>query len=338
MAPELVVLGIMFASLGFYAVLGGADFGAGVWEFTTSLDADAKDRKLIANAIGPVWEANHVWLIFVLIIMFNGFPLAFAAISRALWFPLLFALAGIVFRGAGFVIRGYARGADWLRHLAGAAFSLASTCTPFFLGMSIGALSSGLPINADGTYAGNQLVDWLTPLSLYAGILAVGMCAYLASVFLARESYQQDDATLENRWRGRALATGIWVGILSWLGLIMCKLDAPLLWDGLLAKGWPLIGTSLGAGIGSLLSLRGRRYRLANLLSATAVVTVLLGWALGTYPRLVPPEITIQSAKAPNVVLWAMVVCISIGSLILFPALWWLLSIFKGDRQSTLQK
>ena len=331
MAPELIVLGITFAALGLYAVLGGADFGAGVWEFTTALQSEERERKLIAKAIGPVWEANHVWLIFVLIIILNGFPTAFAAISRALWMPMLLALAGIVFRGAGFIFRAYAVGADWLRASAGAVFALASTCTPFFMGMSIGALSSGeMAIAEDGSYAGNHLTDWITPLSIYSGILAVGMCAYLASVYLTREASMGDDPELLSLWRGRALSTGIWIGILAWLGLLMCWLEAPALWRGLTQRGWPLILTSMVAGVGSLFALRNNQYRLGNLMAATAVATVLLGWGLGQYPVLVPPSITIQSSKSPDVVLWAMAGCILVGAAIMFPALWWLFRLFKS--------
>lgn len=330
MQPELIILGIMFLALGFYAVLGGADFGAGIWEFTTCLEDDADDKKLIADAIGPVWEANHVWLIFVLIILFNGFPLAFAAICRALWLPLLLALMGIVFRGAGFIIRAYAVGADWLREVAGTFFAFASTSTPFFMGMSIGAISGELPITADGKYVGNQLTDWLTPMSLYSGILAVGMCSYLAAVYLTREASLQNNPTLLRTWRSRALAAGIWIGILAWLGLIMCKLETPALWTGLISRGWPLIVISMLAGGGSLMALRHHQFRIANLLAATAVATVLLGWGLGTYPKLAPPHITIESSKAPDVVLWAMAICILGGSTILFPALWWLMRLFKS--------
>ncbi len=332
MAPEVIVLGIMFIALTLYAVLGGADFGAGVWEFTTVLQSDKKDKKLIANAIGPVWEANHVWLIFVLIIILNGFPVAFAAISRALWVPLLLALAGVVFRGAGFIFRAYAVGADWLRETAGAVFALASTFTPFFMGMAIGAISTGeLPIAADGSYSGNHLTDWITPLSIYSGILAVGMCAYLAAVYMTREAQLSGDPTLLERWRGRALSTGIWIGILAFLGLLMCRLEAQNLWTGLIQRGWPLIATSIVAGVGSLFALRSNKYQLGNLLAATAVATVLIGWALGLYPVLVPPAITIQNSKAPDVVLWAMATCILIGGAIMFPALWWLFRIFKSE-------
>lgn len=334
MEPEYLVLGIMFLALGFYAVLGGADFGAGVWEFTTCLDDDEEDRELIADAIGPVWEANHVWLIFVLIILFNGFPTAFAAVSRALWVPLLLALAGIVFRGAGFVVRAYAEGAEWLRNLAGAAFAFGSTLTPFFLGAAIGAVSSGkLPIDSDGGYHGNQLQDWITPLSLYAGILGVGLCSYLAAVYLTREASLRENPALRKLWRGRALASGIWIGILAWLGLVMCRLEAPELWQGLVLRGWPLILASVLSGVGSLAALRRERYRTANFLAAAAVATVLLGWGVGNFPMLVPPEISIETSKAPDVVLWAMAGCISVGSLLLFPALWWLVRIFKSERR-----
>ena len=332
MEPEVIVLGIMFIALTLYVVLGGADFGAGVWEFTTVLQSDEKDKKLIANAIGPVWEANHVWLIFVLIIILNGFPLAFAAVSRALWLPLLLALAGVVFRGAGFVFRAYAVGADWLRETAGAVFALASTFTPFFMGMAIGAISTGeLPIAEDGSFTGNHLTDWITPLSIYSGILAVGMCAYLAAVYMTREAHLSGDPILLERWRGRALSTGIWIGILAWLGLLMCRLEALHLWTGLIQRGWPLIATSIVAGVGSLFALRSEKYQLGNLLAATAVATVLIGWALGLYPVLVPPSITIRNSKAPDVVLWAMATCILIGGAIMFPALWWLFRIFKSE-------
>ena len=339
MGPELIVLGIMFAALGLYAVLGGADFGAGVWEFTNVMQSDDREKKLIASAIGPVWEANHVWLIFVLIIILNGFPSAFAAISRALWVPLLLALAGIVFRGAGFIFRAYAVGAEWMRETAGAVFALASTCTPFFMGMSIGALSSGeMAISEDGNYTGNHLTDWITPLAIYSGILAVGMCAYLASVYLTREASLGDDEELLNRWRGRALSTGIWIGILAWLGLLMCWLEAPTLWNGLVRRGWPLILGSMMAGVGSLITLRKDQFRVANFLAALAVATVLLGWGFGQYPVLVPPAITIQSAKSPDVVLWAMSICILVGAVIMFPALAWLIWLFKKPEISSREE
>lgn len=341
-APEFIVLAILLLSLSLYGVLGGADFGAGVWEFTTVLQSDPDDRRLIHRAIGPVWEANHVWLIFVLIIMFNGFPTAFAAVAKILWLPLLFALAGIVFRGAGYIFRAYAVGSNTLKVVWGAAFAFASTATPFFLGAAVGAVSSAeFAVTADGDFSGNYANDWLTPLSIYSGVLAVGMCAYLAAVYLTHEAQRnvnhipsQDKSALVFVWRSRALGTGIWIGILAWLGLIMCYLEAPTLWDGLRQRGWPLIAISFLAGTGSLAALRREEYRFANLMAAAAVAMVILGWGLGQYPYLVPPHITIHSSKSPPVVLWAMIATISVGAVFLFPALWWLMRLFKGEATS----
>lgn len=329
MGPEHIVLGILASSLALYAVLGGADFGAGVWEFTTCMQSDPRDRKLIQRAIGPVWEANHVWLIFVLIILLNGFPLAFGALSRSLTVPMLLALLGIVFRGSGFVFRAYAVGSQSLQDLAGALFALASTATPFFLGASVGAISTGdLRFADDGKFLGDYATGWLGPLSLYTGVMAVGMCAYLAAVYLTREASVHDRSMLLV-WRGRALSTGIWIGILAWLGLIMTWLDAKELWARLMTHAWPVILVSLITGAGSLFALRAERYRFANLMAASAVGSVIYGWGLAQYPMFIRPDITIEASKSPDFVLWAMSICILGGSVLLFPALWWLMVIFK---------
>ena len=135
MGIDLILLGIVVLALTLYAVLGGADFGAGVWEFNTALQSSEQERSLIYRVIGPVWEANHVWLIFVIVAMFSAFPPAFAGICRALWLPLLLALTGIVFRGAAYAFR--VQLLDSQRQAArfgNAVFALASTAAPFFLG------------------------------------------------------------------------------------------------------------------------------------------------------------------------------------------------------------
>ena len=333
MGPEHVVLGILATVLALYAVLGGADFGAGVWEFTTSLQSDPQDRKLIQRAIGPVWEANHVWLIFALIILFNGFPAAFGALSRALTVPMLLALLGIVFRGSGFIFRAYAIGSDSLREYAGTVFALASTATPFFLGASVGAISTGtLQFSPDGRFRGDYATDWLCPLSTYTGVMAVGMCAYLAAVYMTREASLHDPSRL-TAWRGRALATGIWIGILAWLGLVMTWLEAGDLWNSLLSRAWPVILVSLITGTGSLFALKSQRFQFANLMAASAVGSVIYGWGLAQYPYFIRHDILIEKSMAPDFVLWAMAICILAGSVLLFPALWWLMVIFKTSEQ-----
>ncbi len=184
-APESILLVVVFAALTIYALLGGADFGAGVWEVNTALQASPKERKLLYSAIGPVWEANHVWLIFVLVATFGAFPTAFAAICQALWLPLLLALAGIVFRGAGYALRSYSTDSRRQEFTWGVVFAAGSTAAPFFLGASIGALASGkLMLTDDGHFDGNFLTGWLSPMSVFSGFFVVVMCAYLAAVFL----------------------------------------------------------------------------------------------------------------------------------------------------------
>jgi cytochrome d ubiquinol oxidase subunit II len=327
--PEAIILVVLLAALILYAVLGGADFGAGVWEFNTAFQASDQDRRLIHNAIGPVWEANHVWLIFVVVLLANAFPVALAALSRALWLPLLLGLAGIVFRGASFAFRSYAVGDPAQQKLWGTVFALASTLAPFFLGAAVGAVASGkLAVTADGQFTGDPLHGWLSPLALYTAFYAVGMCAYLAAFFLVREAAHTGDEALVGVWRQRALAIGMWMGILAVVGVVLIWLEAPALWRGFLERGGVLVGLALGLGTASLVAMWRRWHRLAVAGAAGTVTSVLLGWGVAQYPLLVPPAVSIES-RAPDNVLWLMVLCIAAGGLLLAPSLAWLMWLFK---------
>lgn len=338
MAPELLILGMMIAGLTLYAVLGGADFGAGVWEVNTALGASPEERALIYRAVGPVWEANHVWLIFVLVCLFSAFPPAFAVLNRTLWLPLLLALVGIVFRGMGFVFRSYAVGAARQQAVWGVVFALASTAAPFFLGATVGALASGrlrVPLARDS--AATALLQWLTPLAIFGGFFAVGVCAYLAAVYLTREAAQQGDPALVSLWRQRALATGAWMGVLAVAGLGMVAADAPALWAGFRSRAWPLVGVSGVAGVCSLWALWSRRFTAAAFSAASAVAAVVWGWSAAQYPILIPPAMTIAAAKGPEAVLWALVWAITIGAVLLVPALGYLFYLFKGQHPQSLE-
>lgn len=331
MAIEMWVLATVVLGLTMYAVLGGADFGAGVWEFNTGLRASDRQRALIYRAIGPVWEANHVWLIFVIVVMFTAFPTAFAGISRALWLPLLLALAGIVFRGAAYAFHTHSPGAPRQQAAWNALFALASTMTPFFLGASVGAVAKGkLGVDAQGGFDGDYLTGWVSRLSLFTGFFTTGMCAYLAAVYLAREA--QGDAELAPLWRRRALAVGVLTGVLAVAGLGIVAVDAPNLGLELRRRGWPLVALSLFAGFLSLAAVWRRRLRMASFGASTTVSTVVLGWMTAQYPYLLPPSISIQSAKAPDGVLRALLWVAVIGSLLIAPALAWLLYLFKVSR------
>lgn len=331
MGPDDLLLIVMLTALTLYAVLGGADFGAGVWEFTTVLQASDKERQHIYKAIGPVWEANHVWLIFVLVILMNGFPLAFAALSQALWLPLLMALCGIVFRGASFAFRSHSHGSFRERRLWEAVFAIASTATPLFLGAGAGAVASGkLVVNALGRYEADYLAGWLSPLAVFSGFYMIGMCAFLAAVYLFREADLADDAELECLWRRRSLSTGIWMGVLSLGGLIMVWLEAPSLMAGFASRGWPLIIVSIACGIGSLLEVWRSRSRRAVVAASGAVAAVIWGWGVSQYPALIPPGITSVIARAPDNVLWIMLTVILAGAALLLPALGYLFVLFKS--------
>ena len=333
MEPDVILLGVMTLGITLYALMGGADFGAGVWEFNTALRAPERERDLIYRAIGPVWEANHVWLIFVVVGLFAGFPDAFSAICRALWVPLLLALVGIVFRGVGFAFRSYASDSLPEKTLWGAVFAFASTGAPFFLGASLGAILSGeLEVTPSGGYTGNHLTGWVTSLSVFSAFFAVGVCAYLAAVYLTREAHLAADLPLRKKWRLRAMATGMWMGLLSIIGLGLMAADAPRLWEGFTTRAWPLIGGSVAAGGFSLWALWRERFTGAAIGAALAVGSVVVGAGVALYPDLVPPVITIESARAPREVLWALVISIIAGAIILTPALVYLMLLFKGKR------
>lgn len=337
MAIEEVVLTIIGIGITLYAIFGGADFGAGVWEFNTALQASEKERNLIERAIGPVWEANHVWLIFVIVSMFSAFPVAFAGLSRALWLPLLLALVGIVFRGAAFAFRSHAVAAVRQRALWSALFALASTSTPFCFGAAVGAVAAGkLEIAADGEFTGDFLFGWVSPLAIFSGFFGVGMCAYLAGVFLTREAATTGDARLTTLWRRRALVVGIVMGILSLAGLAFVASDAPLLWAGFRARAAPVVAASVGTGFLSLWALIRRHYRTANLGAALTVATVIWGWAVAQYPFVVPPAIRVEAARAPEAVMHFVAWSIAGGMLLVAPALAWLLYLFKT--QAAMEK
>jgi cytochrome d ubiquinol oxidase subunit II len=333
MAPELIVLLVMMIALTLYALLGGADFGAGVWEFNTALQATEKEQRLIYGAMGPVWEANHVWLIFVLVTLSGAFPTALAGLSRALWVPLLLALAGIVFRGVGFAFHSYATGAVRQQAAWGAVFAVASTATPFFLGAAVGAVACGhLEVTPDGDYTGDYLTGWICPLAIFTAFFAVAICAYLAAVYLARDAARTGDAELVRLWRQRALASGAWLGILAFTGLVVVAMDSPFLWQAFRARAWPLVGMSIAAGLCSLGALWTSRFTAAAVGAGATVTVVVWSWAVAQYPVLVPPSITVATAKAPAGTLWAMVWSIGAGTVLILPALGCLFYLFKGRR------
>ena len=249
MTLELAVAAALFAGVVIYAVFGGADFDSGFFDATAGGDAGgAGVRTLIDHSIGPVWEANHVWLIYVLVMWWTGFPESFAAAMSTLAVPLMLALLGIVLRGASFAFRTYAATLGQAR-LFGVAFAGSSLITPFFLGAVAGAIASGR-VPADGR--GDLFASWVTPTSLLGGAIAVGTCSFLAGTFLTADASRADKTALADRLRRQTLWVGAVNGALVLATLVPLRADAPTLYDGLTGRATPLIAISAATGLATL--------------------------------------------------------------------------------------
>lgn len=333
MTPEIAVLLLILLALGIYTMFGGADFGVGVWEFNFALRVPAEDRALMHAAIGPVWEANHVWLIFAIVLLLNAFPAALAAASQALWIPMLLALIGIVFRGSAFAFRSYSTGLPEQQYVWEVVFALASTMAPFFLGAAAGVVASGdIKLDESGRFEGNSLTVWMTPLAWYMGFFTVGMCAYASAVLLTGEGDRAQKPALTERWRSRSLWMGTIIGAMAVVGLFVVRTYATHLWEGLLGYGAPAVWLSMAGGFLSLAAMWRRLYLLAAAGVFFAEFAVVLAWGISQYPYLIPTSMTIADAAAPANVLIAMIVCALGGMALLTPGLVYLFVIFKTTK------
>jgi cytochrome d ubiquinol oxidase subunit II len=313
------VLALMWLGVTAYALFAGADFGAGFWDLLAGGPVrGAAQRKLIEHVIGPVWEANHVWLIFVIVILWTGFPEAFAAITSSLYVPLTLVAVGIILRGAAFAFRKAVTGLA-LERLFGATFAASSVITPFFLGTVAGAVASGrVPA---GIAEAHPVRSFVNPTSVLGGVLAVVTCAYLAAVYLTADALRGGDSTLVEAFRRRALISGAVAGVVVLGGIFVLETDAPELFDGLTNRGRPLVAISAATGIASLAAVWQRRFVVARVASAAAVTAVLWGWAAGQYPYLLAGEVTIAEAAAAPVTLRAVLWALGVGSVLVVPAL-----------------
>lgn len=316
-----VVLAFAWVGVTLYALFAGADFGGGVWDlFAGDAVRGARARSLIEHSMGPVWEANHVWLIFVLVVLWTGFPTAFAAIMSTLFVPLTIVAFGIILRGSGFALRKVANTVGHQR-IFGGAFALSSLITPFFLGAVAGTVASGR-VPAEGV--GHSFSSWVHPTSLLGGALAVVVCAFLAAVFLCRDAERSGDAHLAEQFRAKALVAGVAAGVIALGGIAVLEADSPKLSEGLRTTGLPLVLLSAVAGIAALLALWHHRFRLARVAGGAAVAAVIWGWAAGQHPWLLEGEMTIEQGAGNRATLTAMVWALVIGAAIFTPPLAWL--------------
>jgi len=308
--------GVILAALTAYVLLGGADFGGGVWDLLASGPRKARQRDLIAHAIGPVWEANHVWLILAIVLLFTCFPRAFATMAVGLHVPLTLMLIGIVLRGSAFVFQSYGGG-------GGRVFATASLVTPVLLGICVGAVASGTVWFGvrDGTFVTSFIRSWFTPFGFAVGIFTLACFAFLAAVYLTLEA---KDTELQEDFRLRAIAAGAAVFAMAVLGLAVFP-QAPPVDEGVVA----LTGA---AALAAFWSLWRRRYKRARIAAAAQVTLIVWGWGIAQYPSLLPPDLTIAGAAAPRVTLELALIAVVAGAIVLFPSLYYLMRVFKGNR------
>ena len=318
MSSADAVAAVLWAGVTAYAVFGGADFGAGFWSLFAHGDRGRRARELIDWAIGPVWEANHVWLIFVLVVLWTGFSSTFGSIFSTLFIPLSLAAFGIVLRGSGFAFHKVARRLRG-REFAERLFGVSSLLTPFFMGTVVGAVASGrVPV---GNAAGDPVTSWLNATSLLIGALFVATSAYLAAVFLVSDARRARDPDLERYFTVRALGAAVVAGVLAVAGIVDLHADARYVYDGLTGDALPLVIASALCGVGVLvLLMRGAR-RGARALAVGAVVAVVWGWGVAQHPYLLPKALTIDAGAAPGDTLTSVLIVFGFAVLLVGPSL-----------------
>ena len=325
---ELPIL-LILVGLTFYAVLGGADFGAGLWELGARGPGGKAIREHTHRAMAPVWEANHVWLIFVLVVCWTGYPTAFSSMMTTLTVPLFIAAIGVILRGSAYAFRS-GDPVGRLDSTLGLAFSISSVLTPFALGAAIGGIASGrVPV---GNAAGDAFSSWLNPTSLLVGTLAVASAAYTAAVYLAGDARREGSAELAEIFRKRALVSGAIVGAIAVCGPLVLHEDAKPLYDGLSSGAGLVAGFVSGiAGVTTLVLVHRRRFDPARASAGLAVAAIVAGWALAQQPELLP-GLTVREAAAGDPTLAAIAISVGGGLLIIAPSLALLFSLVLTGR------
>ena len=325
---ELGAALVIAIGLNIYLLLGGADYGGGVWDLFASGQRAERQRDLIARSIGPIWEANHVWLIVVIVVLFTGFPAAFARIMTFLHIPLLLMLLGIVARGSAFAFRSYET-SEPRRRWWGSVFAIASLLTPILLGTVVGAIASGRISSLTSSPRSLWIFidSWVGLFPLSVGFFALVMMAFLAAVYLCLETPESD---LQEDFRARALISGVLLGIMAAEVLLAAAFETPEILDDLTRTrwSWALHSVTAVCAVTCLWSLWTRRYRTARILAALQVTLIMWGWAFSQYPDLVKPGLSIYDAAAPRLTLQLLLIVLALGSVVLLPSLYYLFRVF----------
>jgi len=319
---------ILWAGVTFYALFGGADFGGGFWDLVAGgAERGERPRATIQRSLTPVWEANHVWLIFCLVVLWTAFPSAFYAVMTTLYVPITIAAFGIILRGSGFAFRKSIEGLSG-RRAAGAVFAISSLLTPFFMGAVVGAIAAG-NVPADGN--GDAFSSWLQPLPLLIGATFVVGGAYLAAIFLVGDARRAGEPDMERYFERRALGAAVVAGALAVAGLFVLDSEAGYVHDRLLDQGLPLVILSLVCGAAAIaVLLRGGRRPLRPLAGA-AFVAVIWGWAVAQFPYLLPTSLRIDQAAAPDATLTVVLIVFGVAAVLVLPSLFLLFTLAQKD-------
>jgi cytochrome d ubiquinol oxidase subunit II len=308
---------VLLAAVAAYTVFGGADFGAGFWDLTAG---DAEDgerpRALIERSIGPVWEANHVWLIFIFVVTWTAFPQAYASITLTLFVPLTIAALGIVLRGSSFAFR---KVVVTLRdrRAFGAAFAASSVLVPYCMGAVVGGIASGR-VPAGGK-AGDPVDSWINPTSVFAGLLAVTAVAYLSAVYIVREARRDGDAEMTEYFRRRALISAVVVAVVGIVGVVVLHDDARYVFDGLTSRALPVVIAAVVCGIGALVLMARNAARGARVLAVLAVASLVFSWGVAQSPYLLPESLKVSAAAAPSGTLTALITVVVVALIVVLP-------------------
>jgi cytochrome d ubiquinol oxidase subunit II len=330
---------ILLAAITAYAIFGGADFGGGLWDLLAGGDVRGRaPRRLIEESIAPVWEANHVWLVFALVIFWTGFPVAFSAVMNTATVPLWLALFGVVLRGIGLAFRKETSRLS-LQRVFGAMFAFSSLLTPFFMGTVIGAIAAG-SVPANATHL--SLSAWTRATSLLIGFLFVSTCAYLAAVYLIEEAARRDDDPLRRYFTLRAIVAGVVTGALSLATLLELHASNQALFNRLTGRALPFVVLAGVIGLVVLGLLASGRRQGLRVLSALGVALVVWGWGVAQYPAVLPgTSVTLGNAGAPSSTLVALVAIFVLAVLLVLPSFALLFSmqgrlLLRGDGPTIL--
>lgn len=327
-SPWAVLLwGVMGTGLVVYALTGGADLGAGLWALLARGPRKAQQRQAIISALGPIWEANHVWLIFVIVVMFSAFSRAFAAISIALHIPIALALLGLVLRGASYVFHAYGIQSQTLRQRWVDSFAWSSTLTPVALGCCVGGLASSDIVYRDGHIASGFLAGWTSPFAICVGLLALSLFALLSAVYLAAAS----EAEVAEDFRNSALMSEAVAFLFALLAFVAARRGAPDFYAQLVGSVWlwPLQFATAAAALLTCYWLYTGRYARSRFSAAVQVSLVVIGWGAAMDGHFILPTLSLEAASTHPEVLPYLAMALGSGSLILGPALWYLFRVFR---------